>query len=241
MEKLELQVQLRETKGKSAARQMRFQKMIPAVFYGPHMDQPISISIATADMGRLKKKGSNVLLNLKAQGVSKVDGKMALLKEDQVDPITGNFLHADLVEIRLDESIRVSVPIILTGKSKGVVEGGIMEQIRRELEVRCLPDRIPESITADVTNIDVGESMHVSDITLPEGIEFMGNKDFTIAAVTAPPEEEVAPVEVLAEGEEAAEGAEAVDGEAPAEGEAKPAAEGEAKPAAEGEAAKKTE
>ena len=117
-------------------------------------------------------------------------------------------LHADLFEVRADEKIKVRIPIILTGKVKGVTDGGILEQPRREVEVRCLPNAVPESLKIDASKLEIGESLHIQDVTLPEGVTVEGQTNFTIAAVVSLQEEAAA---TPAEGAEAAGADEAVD------------------------------
>jgi len=121
-----------------------------------------------------------------------------------LDPVSRNFLHVDFYEITMDRKIRVKVPVITKGKSKGVEIGGILQIIRRELEVQCLPLDVPESIEVDIMDLDMGDSIHVSDIPRQSEIEFLDDENFTVVTIVSPKvEEEVEPVEEeIEEGEE---------------------------------------
>lgn len=214
MEQTELNVEVRNLYGKGPARRLRMAKKIPAVFYGPRMKDAISMSVDQKELSLALANTANPLFTLKAQG-GVMDGKMAMIRDRQYHPVTGNWVHVDFYEIQMDQEIRVSVKISITGKSKGVTEGGILELIRREIEVHCLPTNIPDKIEVDVTELNIHDSLHVNDVKLPEGARVAGDLNYTIVAVVPPEKEEVvaAPVE----------GAE---GEAAAAGDAAPAAAG---------------
>jgi large subunit ribosomal protein L25 len=171
--------------------------------------------------------GTNTLIYLRVDGEAALSNKVVMLKELQVHPVRRVPLHADLYEIRMDKVITVGVPLRLVGKAPGIDQGGIMDQGLQELRVECLPGSIPEYVEADVSELEMGDSIHVSDLTFPEGVKVIEDEATTVASVSAPAVEEepeaVAEEEVAA-GEEVAPAAE---GEAPAEG-AAPPAEGEA-------------
>ena len=138
-----------------------------------------------------------------------------MIKEIQVDPVKQNILHVDLYAISMDKKISVEVPITLTGTAVGVSdEGGILQQVSRTLEISCLPDRIPEAFELEVTALAIGDSLHVSDLEIPEGIDVLVEEQLTIASVVPPTAVEEIEPEVLEEEEE--EGEE-VDEEAEAE------------------------
>lgn len=226
MEKLELQVELRQGAGKGAARRLRETSKVPAVFYGPHLKSPISLSIGEKDVMKVVRSGSNVLLTLRSAGNSSIDGKMALLKDEEIHPVSRKYIHVDLYEIRMDEKLKVKIPVALVGKAKGVGEGGILEQVTRELEIRCLPTEIPDRIEVDVSSLDIGMSLHISDIKLPKGVTVVADVDYTLASVVPPEAEEVAAPAPTAEavagaaapGAAPAAGAPAAPGAAPAAG-----------------------
>src|SRR5580765_5511079 len=179
MEKVELNVEARNEVGKGNARRLREQNWVPGIFYGPHQKDPIPFSVKANEIRKILQKGGNIFLNLKGSSLS---GKIAVIKDEQFHPVTGGIEHIDLYEVRMDEEIKVSVKVLLTGKAKGIGEGGILQQITRELPIRCLPDKIPESISVDVSHLDIGFSIHVDEVHLPEGVKVVGNVNYTIAA-----------------------------------------------------------
>jgi len=224
MEKPELSVQVRSERKKGAARKIRRSGLIPGVLYGPSVG---NVLLAIDPHALLKAvdtdAGTNTLIKLRVEGAEELAGKVVMLRDLQVDPLNRIPLHADLYEIRMDETVMVEVPVRLAGKAVGIDEGGILDQGIRELRVECLPGSIPEMLEVDVTALGMGQSIHVSDIVLPEGVKVVGELSTAVASISAPlAEEEVA---APAEGEEPVEGEAA----APAEGEeAAPPAEGEA-------------
>ncbi len=220
----QLEIQAREGRGKGAARKLRAAGRIPGICYGRDTDA-VPIALDPRALERLlasSDAGMNTLIDLRG---ASLEGKTVLVKELQRDPVSGRPLHADLYAVDLLRTIQVAVPVHLLGKAAGVDLGGILDHSLREVELECLPTAIPKELTVDVSALQVGDSIHVRDIALPEGVELLSDPDLSVVSVVAPAVvEEAAPVE----GEELAEGAEA----APAEGEA--AAEG--KEAGEGEA-----
>ncbi len=221
MELLDLKVNKRETRGKGAARELRRRGHIPAVLYGAGIET-VSLSVDVADLELVyKKSGSGQLLvNL---DIPDMDAPMsAMVKELQTHPVSQNYLHADFYEVSMDRKIKVNVPVVATGKSIGVEMGGIMQLVRRELEMLCLPLEIPESIEIDITDLEIGDSVHVDDIPLEGDIEIIHDVNFTVLTVVAPKVEEEPEEEEDLEGEEGVEGEEGAEGE---EGEAGEGAE----------------
>jgi large subunit ribosomal protein L25 len=215
-----LQIEPRVTRGKSAARRLRAEGRVPAILYG-HGVESRAIALdprALEKLLRASDAGLNTLIDLESKARPDLHGKVALVKELQRDPLSGLVLHADLYEVNLSEKVRVTVPIELEGTPEGVsLQGGILEHSLREVDVECLPRAIPDVIRADVSRLNIGEGLHVSDLVLPEGVELLSDPALSVATVVAPKaEEEAAPA-----------AAAAVEG-APAEGAAAPAA-GEAK------------
>jgi large subunit ribosomal protein L25 len=194
--------------GSSPARELRRKGKIPAVFYGPETE-PILLSVNIIDLEQALKKGtsSQVLLSLVIQN-GKTNKKTVMIKELQIHPVSRSFLHVDFYEIDINRKINVKVPITIKGKSKGLEFGGTLQIIRRELEVLCLPLKIPESIEVDITDLDIGESIHVDEITLEGDIEIPFDANFTIVAMLSPKFEEE-PEELEEELEEAEEAEEA--------------------------------
>jgi large subunit ribosomal protein L25 len=192
MEFVELKVERRSATGKGVARKVRRRGLIPAILYGEG-----DSTLLTADPRNLLRAlgteaGSNVILNLTI-----VDGeeltRNAMVKEVQVDPVTGAILHADLLAISMERPIEIGVPVELVGVAKGVKEKeGIVEQILRELQVRCLPGAIPDRIVIDVSSLDIGDVLHVTDVPIPGGVELLSDEEEVVVTVTAPAVEEVA-------------------------------------------------
>jgi large subunit ribosomal protein L25 len=211
-----LGVELREEHGKGVARKLRAAGRIPAVCYRRNAE-PVPVSLDPKELDRLLRNASsgiNTLIDLKVTGGGDFDGRQVLVKELQRDPISGAYLHADLYAVDLQQKIHVSVPINLEGTPIGVsLGGGLLDYATREIDVECLPNAIPEEFTIDVSELEIGQSLHVRDIVVSEGVEILNDPDVTVMSVVAPLAiEEEAP----AEEEEGEEGA--VDAEATAEG-----------------------
>ena len=211
MELIELKTNIRTTTGNGTARRLRRAGQIPAVFYGPETES-VLLSVDINDLGMVLQKGriGQVLLNLVIQNDGETSTKTVMIKELQIHPVSRNFLHIDFYEITMDSKIVVNVPVITTGKSKGVEIGGILQIIRRELEVQCLPLDVPESIEIDITDLNIGDSIHVGDIPWQSDIKFLGDENFTVVTIVSPKieeeeepvEEEEAEVDIAEEGEE---------------------------------------
>jgi len=185
--------------------------LIPAVFYGPEVD-PVNLSLNYRDLEKLIRTGAgeNVIIDLEIETGESTLSHRAMLKEIQVDPVKQTILHVDLYEISMDKKIEVEVPITLTGTAKGVSdEGGILQQVSRTLEISCLPDNIPDSFELDVTDLEIGDSLHVSDLKIPEGIEVLVDEELTVATVVPPTKIEEIEPEVPEEEEEEREEVEA--------------------------------
>ncbi len=208
MEILELKAERRSTIGKGPARSLRRDGKVPAVLYGSDI-QPVSLSIQAKEIEVLLK---NAKFNQQLINIDLGDGirKPTMIKEIQLRPVKGDFLHIDFYEVKMDRKIRVHVPVVLKGKCMGIEMGGLLQIIRRELEVLCYPGEIPESIEIDVTDLNIGNSVHVNDIQLEGDMEIPADVNFTIVTVLAPKKESVVTEEDGVE-------AEAVAGEAAAE------------------------
>src|SRR6267154_3697894 len=199
-----LKAQKRDQSGKGPARRLRAKGLVPAVCYGPfgaplHVAvDPEAIKVAIATPHKF-----NTVINLEVEGGEK---RTVLFKDHERDPVDGHMLHADFLEVRMDQDVVVNVPVVLIGKPVGVTEGGILQQVSRTLPVICKPGQIPEKIEVDVSNLNIAESIHISDIKPPEGVRFKTNviKNATIAVVTIPEKEEVAPAPAAVPGVEGA-------------------------------------
>ena len=208
-----LTARMREQKGKEAAKKLRRNNQIPAIFYGPGLD-PMMLTIEDSDLRRLIKKsgGENIILGLQIESDKGSSSKMVILKELQTDSVKDTYLHADFYEISMDKELTIDVPIRLINTPVGVKNGGVLQHVRREISISCLPDKVMESIEVDVSELDIGESVHIEDIELPEGVRSDQEGRLTVATVVAPT------VSIEKEEEEVEEEAEAAE-EAETEGE----------------------
>ncbi|OQY52139.1 MAG: 50S ribosomal protein L25/general stress protein Ctc [Desulfobacteraceae bacterium 4572_89] len=193
MELIELNAKIRENKGKGAAKKLRRSNAIPAIVYGVKKE-PVMLSLDTIGFDKiLRENGSTGLFfNLNIEGSKK---KAVMLKDIQMDAFQLEYLHVDLHEIDMDTEVSVMIPVETTGESKGVKEGGMLQIIRRELEVVCKPVNTPDSIVIDVSALDVGDAVHVEDIDLGDDIEIPHEVDFTVLTVVPPTAEEIDDVE----------------------------------------------
>lgn len=212
-----LKVALREDTGKGAARKLRAAGRIPGTCYGRALPSA-SIHIDPAALERLlahSSTGMNTLIDLSVEGGGDFDGKTVLVKDLQREPIYGRPLHADLYAVDLTQTIVIEVPVHITGVAEGVkLGGGILDHSLREIELECLPMAIPGEIVVDVSALEVGDSLHVRDLSLPDGVELRTDGDLSVVSVVMPAAAEAEPT-----AEAAAEGvAPAVEGEEAPEG-----------------------
>ncbi len=210
MELIDLKANIRTTLGNGPARRLRQKGQMPAVLYGPETE-PVLLSVNISELEQVLKKSGfgQVLLNLIIQKNGETSTRPAMIKELQMHPVSRNFLHVDFYEIYMDRKIRVRVPVVTTGKSQGVELGGMLQIIRRELEVLCLPLQVPESIEIDITDLDMGDAVHVEDIPQKGDVEFLDDPHFTVVTILSPKIEAVEePVEEEEVEEAAAEKAE---------------------------------
>jgi large subunit ribosomal protein L25 len=207
MAQYQLAATVRDTTGKGAAKKMRREKNIPGVFYGPD-SKPVMLSFKDGDLRKILKSAAseNIIMGLQLETAKGTETKMVMLKELQSDPLKDSYIHADFYEISMDKEITLNIPLILVNTPVGVTNGGILQAVRRELTISCLPDNVIESIEVDVSGLDIGESLHIEDLVFPEGIVTSQEGHLTVAVVNAP---------TIAEEEEAEEeGEELVEGEA---------------------------
>jgi large subunit ribosomal protein L25 len=194
----------RDAFGKNASYRIRQSGKLPAILYGEKVES-LPLVLAKKDVIQILKSelGLNTLFRV-SLGAEERD---VMIKDVQIDPITDEVLHADLIQIAMDKIIRVQVPIELVGEAFGVKnEGGFIDFMTRELAIECLPARIPESFAVDVTELHLHQSLKASDVALPEGIKLLTEPNTVIALVQVPHEEKVeaAPVEEVVEGAEGA-------------------------------------
>jgi large subunit ribosomal protein L25 len=215
MEAMELKACIRTESGKGPARRFRKEGLIPAVFYGSGEDATL-LSISAADLLKIiKENKKNVFIKLLIEGEQRHE-KISLIKELQIEPVSRRFYHADFYEIRMDRKLTIDIPLRFIGIPIGVQNGGELQHLKRDMKVSCLPSDLPDYIDLDVSGLDIGDSIKVQDITVPQGITVLDPGDVGVAMVAfvkvAVPQPEAAAEEAAAP----AEGAEAPADEAKA-------------------------
>ncbi len=202
MKTVELNVAVRHKTGKEIARKLRNQGLIPAIIYGPG-SEPVPLAVKANELKRVlyRYRGEQILFNLTLEDNGSTTQKMALVKELQYHPVTDEILHVDFYEISMEREVEVEVPIELVGKAKGVEAGGHLQQLLHTMTVACLPGAIPDKIQVDVSGLEIGDVLHVRDLTPPEGVRYLDNPDEPVVTILAPEETE----EVAEEGAEEAE------------------------------------
>ena len=189
MQQKQLNVELRSKTGKGISRQLRMADMVPGVVYGKGMD-PMAISIKHRELkaAMAGEGGQNNLITL--VGGASLDQSMAIVVDLQRDAIKGTYRHVDFHRINMTEMLRVTVPVVLKGTAIGVKEGGLLDLVRHELHVECLPGNIPDHIEIDITNLAVTHSIHVNEVTLPEGVKVLDNPKTPVVSVLGRAKEE---------------------------------------------------
>lgn len=222
MEDIFLEAEQRQEVGRGKVNNLRDAGFIPAVVYS---DGKISLPIKVSQSALLKlvhqHRIESAILSIKIKDDKKEKPRPCIIKEIQYDPVRGNILHVDFNEISLTKAIKVSVPVVTKGEAVGVKqEGGSLEHILWEIEVECLPTDMPKEIEVEITQLKMGDAVHVRDLKLPSTIKVLNDPGAIIVSVAQPMKEEVAPEAV--EGEEKAEPEVIKEKkEVPAEGEAK--------------------
>lgn len=228
--------------GKGPVKRLRAAGVVPAVVYGPHM-RTLNIAVKLQELDKVLHHATseNVLVDLQLEEGGKTTNRLALIQEVQHHPFEDTILHVDFHEVLATEKLRTAVPVRAVGEPAGVkTGGGVLEYIMRELRVECLPKDLPEMIEVNVEKLEIGQSIHVSDVVAPAGVTLLDDKGQAVFIVAAPiTEEEAAPVaaegaaepEVIGAEKEEGEEAESAEGKAGAKPKAE-AGKGEAKPAA---------
>jgi large subunit ribosomal protein L25 len=189
LETLDIEVKAREAGSKHQARRLRREGKIPAVLYGPKVES-LALELNRKDFSnRVAGLEGSHLVRLKSASTALAD-KVALVKEMQYHPITGDVIHADFYEVDLTVRIEVSVPLRFIGKGAGVVRGGILQPIVREIQVECLPLDIPQFFNVDVSALDIGDSVHIEDLPMPEGVTAVYDSNFALVTIATPTVEE---------------------------------------------------
>jgi large subunit ribosomal protein L25 len=218
-----LEVDARSERGTRATRRLRREGVVPGVVYGgTGQEDAVSFKVDARVLRHVLVDGS-ALIDLK------VDGKTlpVIVKDRQLDPVRDELIHIDLLEVRLDEKIQTQVGVHLEGieEAPGVKEGGVLEQVSHQLNIEALPTAIPEAIVVDVSGMEIAATMHLSELTAPEGVEFLDDLEETIIATVVVPTEVEEPEEIEEETELVGEEAEEAEAEAGEEGEAEAPAE----------------
>jgi len=200
-----LKAQVREETGKEISRKLRAQGLIPAILYGPSV-QPIPLVVNPTAVLKIleKEQAASSFLDLEITDAKNSQIKKVLIKDVDFHPTTDQLIHVDFYQITVGKELTLDVPIVIVGKAKGVEKGGVLEQNLRELTISCLPKLVPSHIEIDVANLDIGDSIHVADISVPEGIKIENDPQVPVVTLVAPEE-----AKAEAEGEEVEETEEA--------------------------------
>jgi large subunit ribosomal protein L25 len=193
----ELNVQARVDKTKSNRRSLREKGMVPAVVYGKNVGS-IAIAVSAAEMRKiLNEAGSNALISMKIDENGKTNKYKVLVKAIQRDPLRRNLVHIDYHQVSMKDKVHANVPVLLEGTPRGLIAGGVLTPLMRRVEVECLADRIPESITVDISGLEIGDVLTVADLELPDGVKILDDLEVPVVTVVAERQEveEVTPVE----------------------------------------------
>lgn len=214
MEQTTLPIQIRTETGKGFARKLRQKGFIPAVIYRGNQ-KPIHISVDPKVLEKTLRSGLHTLLKLEVEGGGEPSGEVAIIKEIQREPVYDKYIHAELVMIDLNKPMEIEVGLEFKGTPPGVTLGGILQPLMRQVEVRCLPADLPRHIEVDVSQLKIGDVIHIKDIKMPEGVKCLEDADAPVVMVAAPEveekpkseAEEAAPSEGAPAGEKKAESA----------------------------------
>lgn len=192
MERILLNANTRVEGGKGVARSLRRSGSIPAVLYSKGGSTPIVLDPFKIQRMIMLGHAESTLIDLKLENSSENPDRIAILRDYQTDPLTGKVIHADLFEVSMDEKIRVTVPVEITGETPiGVKrDGGLLQLILREVELECLPSLIPDNISVDASKMAIGESYHIRDIQASEGIKIVMDEDLVILTIASPVSQE---------------------------------------------------
>jgi large subunit ribosomal protein L25 len=199
MERITLHAEKRDKTGKGVARSLRREGVVPAVLYRGGSSTPIKINGKELSSFMHATAGEQVMVDIEFSDGEK---RLALMKDYQVDPLKGELLHTDFFEVSLTEEIKVTVHVTTAGEPVGVKrDGGLLQYGTREIEIQCLPDRVPGHVEVDVSGLEIGKAIHVGDLALGEGVKVLTDVGELIATVIAPiveakPEAEAAAPEV---------------------------------------------
>jgi large subunit ribosomal protein L25 len=194
MEELLLEAQLREEIGKNKSKALRHQGLIPAVVYSSGKES-LAIKISRGELLKLihQHQIENAIITLKVKDDKKRAGRPCMIKEMQHDPVKGDILHIDLNEISLTKALKVNVPVVTKGEAPGIkADGGSLEHILWEIEIECLPTDIPKNIEVDISNLKIGDNIHIKDIKFPPKVKVLNDAEAIVLSVAEPMKEVVA-------------------------------------------------
>jgi len=177
---VKLTAQLREQVGTIASRRLRRQGLVPAILYG-HGEQCVHLAVQTEEIEHALREGAH-MVELRWNG----HAETALVKDVQYDAFDTRVVHLDFARVAMDEAITVSVEIELRGNAPGVKEGGVLDHVMREVEVACLPTNIPETIRVDISELNIGDTVRLQDVKVPEGVEVLGEPEAPVAILHPP-------------------------------------------------------
>ncbi|NLA42410.1 MAG: 50S ribosomal protein L25/general stress protein Ctc [Smithella sp.] len=208
MEITDLTAVVRKEQKKGPARRLRQQGFVPAVFYGKATEN-IPLAVKSSDLVRLhKEKKDQAFIKLLIDDGGKKIEKLSLIKELQIQPLSGKFYHADFYEVDMKKKLAFDVELNFTGKPVGVENGGELQHIKRDVKVLCLPTDLPKRIDVDISDLEIGHSLKVKDIQIPDGVTHLDPPDAAVVSVAAVRVTKVeTPEEAPEAGAESAEGA----------------------------------
>lgn len=201
MSDLEIRAQVREGTGKGSAKKLRRAGLVPAILYAKGYSKPLVFDSKEFFKTTKNTVWSNTIFKLRLEEKNIQSDLNVMIKDHQFDPLLGQLLHADFYEISMDKQVTVKVPIVLKGEARGVESGGVLVHRLSEIEIECLPSAIPHQIEADISALDVGESLHVADLKLSPQIRVLNDLEAPVASVSQPSAIAAPPAEI-AEGPE---------------------------------------
>lgn len=182
MDQRVLTIEVRDKVGKGISRRLRVAGRVPAVVYGKGIEPvPVSVDKKEFSQAIAGEGGINHLITLKGGGA--LDGSTVIVADLVCNALKGDAVHVDLHKINMEDKVKVTVPISLKGSAIGVKEGGLLDLVKHDLEIECLPAQIPEHVVVDITDLGIGGSLHVSDVKLPVGIKVLGDQKAAIVNI----------------------------------------------------------
>ncbi len=199
METVLIEAKMRKEQTKGTNNRMRGQGYVPAVLYGKEVENT-SILVSEKEMDKIiAKGGENVFAKISLDKEGIIEEYNVILKEVQRHPVKGTLSHIDLYQVSMSEKLNTIVPISVVGDSIGVADGGIVQHMLREIDIRCLPGDIPASIEVDITNLNIGDSIAVADVQTSDAVEIVADPNTVIISIAAPQAEEETEEDVLGE------------------------------------------